>query len=139
MSKVFWLGAAAIVLALSTGAHAQTIGYADAIRTLSQSCGQDIQRFCSQATLANWGIGTCLDRNKDRISGRCAVDLVKVRQSLDTRAAAQARAFEVCQADARRLCPMTRRGRGFTLQCLLKAERRVSDRCNTAITNAGWR
>jgi hypothetical protein len=124
---------------IATPATAQTIGYADAITTLARSCGSDINRYCKNASLADWGIGTCLDQNRANISAQCASDLVAVRRSLDAREAAQADAMQVCRRDAAQLCQYVQPGRGHILNCLLKAERSVSRRCNAAITNAGWR
>jgi hypothetical protein len=124
---------------LAAPAAAQTVGYADAVRILTRSCGADIDRFCREATLADWGITDCLRRNAGRISGQCAGDLESVARSLRQRAEAQRAVFTVCERDAQRLCPMTQRRRGHTLNCLLRAERSVSNRCNQAITNAGWR
>ncbi|MBJ3774865.1 hypothetical protein [Acuticoccus mangrovi] len=120
-------------------AKADTVGYADAIKILSRDCGKDIERYCATATLANYGVGRCLKENQGKISGQCATSLVQVTQSIEARRAAQQSADQVCNRDIQRLCPMTKRGRGYTLQCLLKAQPSVSEKCNAAITNAGWR
>lgn len=115
------------------------MGYADSIRLLAKSCGADIQRYCPNAALANFGIGDCLRENGNRISNACASDLTIVARSLTVRAEAQANAERLCDTDIRRLCPMTEAGRGRILRCLITAERSVSERCNKAITDAGWR
>ncbi|MEM9124075.1 MAG: hypothetical protein AAGB03_12230 [Pseudomonadota bacterium] len=120
-------------------ATAQTVGFADAIKILAASFRGDIERYCKNATLANWGIGTCLDQNRANVSPQCTSDLAQVRASITARLEAQAAAPKVCSGDAGRLCPRAQRKRGYTLRCLLASERRVSDRCNQAITNAGWR
>lgn len=138
MMKVL-ASAALVAAALSAPASAQTVGYGDAVQILARSCGADIDRFCRDATLADWGITDCLRRNTARVTGQCALDFERVAQSLRQRADAQRAVFTACERDAARLCPMTQRRRGHTLNCLLRAERRVSDRCNRAITNAGWR
>lgn len=137
--KTTLAAAAVAVAALAAPAAAQTVGYADAISILARSCGADINRYCKNATLADWGIGSCLDQNRASISQQCASDLIAVRRSLDAREAAQRDALQVCRRDAANLCKTVRPGRGHILNCLLKAERSVSNRCNAAITNAGWR
>lgn len=133
----------AFALALFAGfigtAQAQTIGYADAISILQRSCGSDISRYCSKAHLANFEVTRCLADHQSSISSQCATDLSRVNQSLQARIAAQNSVEQICATDVRRRCPMTKPGRGHVLQCLLKAERTVSNACNTAITNAGWR
>lgn len=131
--------ALALLAGAMTHANAQTIGYAQAIDILAKSCGGDIQKYCSNATLANFAINDCLAQNRAKLSNQCATDIAQVRQSLEARASAQASAEKVCATDIRRLCPMTKPGRGHILNCLIKAERSASKACNTAITNAGWR
>ncbi|WP_075221934.1 hypothetical protein [Acuticoccus yangtzensis] len=133
------MAALAMVVGLAGPASADTIGYADAITLLANSCGSDIGKYCPKANLGNWEIGRCLMQNRANLSGQCAADLVRVGQSIEARKAAQASAEQICATDIRRRCPMTEAGRGRVLQCLLKAERTVSAACNAAITNAGWR
>ena len=55
MSKSLW---AAIFLLAGTmihmpGAYAQTIGFADAIKILNSSCGEDIEKYCKSANIGN--------------------------------------------------------------------------------------
>jgi hypothetical protein len=59
---------------------------------------------------------------------------------LDARAQAQAAAPKLCEADIKRLC-RNMRNAGWTLRCLVRSDnvRKVSNRCNAAITEAGWR
>lgn len=137
--KSLFAAAVLAVMTIVSPAGAQTVGYAEAIDILSESCGADINRYCKNATLANWGIGDCLNRNRANISQQCAANLVAVQQSLDAREAAQQNAMKACNRDVQRLCKLVKPGRGHILNCLLTAERSVSDRCNQAITNAGWR
>lgn len=120
-------------------AQTQTMGFAEAIKILSNSCGQDIEKYCSNAQLANFGITDCLEQNSSKLSAQCNSDRVTVVQEIRARLAAQAAVAEVCRGDAARKCPSTKRGQGYTLQCLLKAERTVGEKCNAAITAAGWR
>lgn len=130
----------ALVIAWPIGqSQAQTIGYAQAIQIMAKDCGSDIDKFCKNATLANFGIGRCLDENRARLSNQCATTIPQVRASLQARAEAQAAAPQICRNDIRRLCPLTERGQGHILRCMLKAEPSVSAKCNAAITNAGWR
>lgn len=135
---------AALFIALagvSGSATAQTIGFADSIDILARSCGNDIANHCPTAHLANFEIGRCLQQNQARISSTCAADFVRVSQLLDARFAAQASVQQVCNRDIQRLCPpkLMKVGQGHILQCLLKAEPSVSQGCNAAITNAGYR
>lgn len=129
---------AALVAGVSP-AMAQTVGFADAIKILAASCGKDIDAHCKSATLANFGISQCLDQNAAKVSQKCNVDRVVVEELISARLAAQAAAPKLCNADARQLWANHKPGAGNILRCLLKAERRVSQKCNTAIDLAGYR
>lgn len=117
----------------------ETMGFAQAVSLLERSCGQDIGRYCGQANLANFGINKCLEENASKLTAQCNADRVTVRQAIQARLDAQAAAPQICAGDAKRHCPTIVRGQGYTVQCLVKAERVVSKKCNAAITAAGWR
>jgi len=127
-------------LAMTAGAQAQqTMGYADAVRTLANACGADINKYCSSATLANFGITNCLVENTGKVSASCTATVATVTAAIEARTAAQKAAPQLCERDARQFCANIKGGNRFVLQCLLKAERRVGKACNNAITAAGWR
>ncbi|MCF3935784.1 hypothetical protein L1787_20520 [Acuticoccus sp. M5D2P5] len=138
MIKAFALS---LLIAIGIGSHAnaQTIGYADAIQILARDCGSDIEKYCKSANLANSGITNCLAENRQNLAAQCQTSMVQVRNSIAARMKAQNDIWQICNRDAQRFCPMTQRGRGFVLSCLITAERSVSKSCNQAITNAGWR
>jgi hypothetical protein len=58
--------------------------------------------------------------------------------SIQTRLEAQASVFKVCAGRAKQLCKGVV-GEEHILQCLIKTERLDGEKCNDAITNAGWR
>ncbi|WP_417667914.1 hypothetical protein [Roseibium sp.] len=133
------LVSAAFMLGGSLTVQAQTVGFADAIKILSASCGKDIDTYCKSANLGNNEIGACLDKNQSKISAQCQTDRVRVSALLEARMAAQAAAPKICDADIRQLCKLVKKGSGHVLRCLLKAERAVSKKCNQAIDFAGYR
>ncbi|SDU26391.1 Cysteine rich repeat-containing protein [Stappia sp. ES.058] len=141
MPKSLW--AAIFLLAgalfLAQGAKAQTIGFADAIRILSSSCGADIQKYCKSANIGNNRIQECLAENEARISPQCKADYAGVYISLQTRFAAQSVVMKICDRDIRQLCSGTQPGKGHVLRCLLKAQPSVNADCNQAIDDAGYR
>ena len=119
-------------------ATAQTIGYAEAIDVLADSCGKDILTHCKGINLGGGRVEGCLAQNP-KVSQTCKVDLVRVEQLLAARAAAQAAVGEICNRDAQQFCKMTKPGKGHILNCLLKAAPSVSANCNAAIDAAGYR
>lgn len=129
---------AAAFFAPAAPALSQTIGYAEAIDILADSCGGDILKHCKGVNLGAGRVEGCLEKSP-AVSQRCKVDLVRVQQLLAARAAAQAAVGQICNRDAQQFCKMTKPGKGHILNCLLKAAPSVSANCNAAIDAAGYR
>nr|WP_244327995.1 hypothetical protein [Roseibium sp. RKSG952] len=125
--------------ALFTTASAQTIGFADAIKILSASCGSDIQKYCKTANLGNNGIGQCLNQHQAQVSPQCNADRQRVATLIQARLAAQAAVAQLCNRDIQQYCKLVEPGAGHVLRCILKAEPSVSKKCNEAIDLAGYR
>jgi hypothetical protein len=125
-------------LALPGLGRAQTISYADAITVLAKDCGADIKKHCSGLNLGNNEIRNCLEQNQAKVSPTCTSTLASVVTSIQTRLEAQASVFKVCAGRAKQLCKGVV-GEEHILQCLIKTERLDGEKCNDAITNAGWR
>lgn len=122
-------------------AIAETIGYGEAIRQLTAACGADIEKHCKGVKPGGGGISSCLAKNASSISNGCASTFEVAFALLAKRAAAQEAVPELCRADAERLCSNFREGRARILRCLTRVDnlRKVSNKCNQAITDAGWR
>ncbi len=139
MRHTIFAAAAVAFLASTPAAFSQTVGFAEAIKILGASCGADIDKFCKSATLANNGIGQCLTQNQTQVSQKCNADRATVATLIQERLAAQAAVPKICDRDARQYCKGVKAGAGHILRCLLKAERAVGKKCNTAIDLAGYR
>lgn len=139
MRRTLLMAATAAMLAAAPAAYAQTVGFADAIKMLSASCGKDIETYCKSASLANNGITDCLEQNQSKVSQKCNADRQVVISLLQERFAAQAAVSKECENDARQYCKGVKAGAGRLLRCLLKAQPSVSKKCNTAIDLAGYR
>jgi hypothetical protein len=126
------------LLSLSVFAHAETISYADAVTTLAKDCGADIKKLCSGLNLGNGRIADCLQKNSAKVSPTCTSTLGTVTASIKTRQAAQVAYYQVCRQKMATTCRGVK-GDGNMLSCLVKANRIVGDKCNQAITDAGWR
>jgi hypothetical protein len=131
-----------ILFALVAGAgpaHAQTIGYAQAIDLLAANCGKDIDKLCGRENLGGGRVQQCLVRNQGKVSGNCKSAIGEVAALLQKRAAARQAVLKVCEADIRRLCSGVQAGDGNLLECFLKAEARANAQCRQAVTDAGYR
>lgn len=138
--KLGVLGGAVLMawLALTGPGRAQTISYADAVTVLARDCGADIKKHCRGLNLGNNEIRSCLEQNQAKVSPTCTSTLAGVVTSIEQRLAAQASVFKVCAGRAKQLCKGVV-GEVHILQCLIKTERIDGEKCNQAITDAGWR
>jgi hypothetical protein len=127
-----------VSLALTGLGRAQTISYADAITVLAKDCGADIKKHCRGLNLGNNEIRNCLEKNQAQVSPTCTSTLASVVASIQLRLEAQASVFKVCAGRAKQLCKGVV-GEVHILQCLIKTERLDGEKCNQAITDAGWR
>jgi hypothetical protein len=134
-----FLATGVLLAFLAVPASAQTIGYAEGIEMLMAACGQDIETHCKDVRLGSGRIEACLAGNE--ISQQCKTTYVEVFTQLEKRAQAEAAVPELCKADAARLCRNFREGRARIVRCLIREDntRKVSNKCNQAITDAGWR
>ncbi len=125
-------------LLVAGAVQAQTISYADAVTTLSKDCGADIKKLCSGLNLGNGRIADCLQTNAAKVSPVCTSSLGNVIASIKKREAAKVAYYQLCKQKMATTCKGIK-GDGNMLACLLKANRIVGDKCNQAITDAGWR
>jgi hypothetical protein len=120
---------------------AETISYTEAARALVAACGADINANCKGVKPGGNRIQVCLANNAGKVSPQCKETYAAVFASLAARAKAQAAVPELCKYDAERHCSNFRTGEGRILRCLIRSDhvRKVSRKCNRAITDAGWR
>ena len=141
--RILYLSAvcAALTLAATSSGHTETIGYGEAIRGLTAACGADIEKQCKGVKPGGGALAACLTKNRGSISSNCAETFEATFVLLAERAAAQDAAAGLCKVDAERLCSNFREGRARVLHCLTRVDnrRKVSNKCNQAITDAGWR
>lgn len=130
---------AAFLVTFAGSVSAETLSYADAIDKLAATCGKDINKYCKSARLGNNRIRDCLKQNDAKLSSSCRSNYGEVYSQVERRAQAQIDVLKVCRGDYERLCKGVTRAKGHTLNCLLKAKKRVKDKCNQMITDAGFR
>ena len=127
------------VLAQTGVGQTQTISYADAVTVLARDCGSDIKKFCKGLNLGNGRIQKCLEQNQAKVSPTCTSTMAGVTASIQQRQAAQASVSKICAGAAARACKGVKGGDAHILGCLLKATKVVGEKCNQALTDAGWR
>lgn len=142
MMKRGSIPALALVLSFFVAApgHAETIGYGEAIRTLTAACGADLETHCKGVKPGAGAIRACLVQNQASISPNCVATIDVVFPLLAARAEAQEAAPKLCANDARRHCSEFREGNARVLRCLIRPDinRGVSKKCRQALIDAGW-
>jgi hypothetical protein len=120
---------------------AATISYAEAARALTAACGADINALCKGVKPGGNRLQSCLSENAGSVSEQCKQTYSAVFESLAARAKAQASVPRLCKSDAERVCEDFRAGGARILRCLIRKDnvRKVTKKCNQAITEAGWR
>ena len=86
------------------------------------ACGQELKRQCGGVPVQANNMLECLQKNQEKLSGRCAARANNVVRS--------------CDRDAAQLCQNVVAGQGNILGCLTAAKRSVSRRCNAALDAA---
>ncbi|AMN43666.1 OmpA family protein [Rhodoplanes sp. Z2-YC6860] len=119
-------------------ASSQTIGYAEAIDRLAQSCAKDIDKFCKTLNLGGGRVSQCLEQNQAGVSPSCKSTIADLKSLVATRAQARASVMRVCDSDIRRLCSGIQPGDGNLMECFYKARQRVSPQCRQTVANAGY-
>lgn len=127
--------------AFASPGSADTISYAQAAQALVAACGNDVNALCKGVKPGGDRIQGCLAQNAGQVSQQCRQTYQSVFASLAARAKAQAEVPQVCKHDAERHCSNFRAGNARILRCLIRSDnvRKISKKCNQAITNAGWR
>jgi hypothetical protein len=139
MRNILSIATVATLLCIAASAvRAETISYADAVTTLANDCGADIQKFCKGLNLGGGRIADCLWQNADKVSPTCKASFAGVAASISKREEAQSAYSKICAHDMVQHCPGVK-GDGHILACLVKTSRLVGSKCNAAITDAGWR
>jgi len=135
------IAAVAGLCAMSSLASAKTISYTEGARALVAACGADINAYCKGVKPGGNRIQFCIVENASKVSAQCMQTYEAVFASLAARAKAQAAVPQVCKPDAGRLCSNFRAGNARILRCLIRSDnvRKVTKKCNQAITEAGWR
>lgn len=129
------------LLVVAVPASAETISYTEAARALVAACGADINANCKGVKPGGNRIQACLAEHAGKVSAQCKETYAAVFASLAARAKAQAAVPQLCKYDVKRYCSNFRAGDGRILRCLIRSDhvRKVSKKCNQAITDAGWR
>jgi hypothetical protein len=121
-----------------SSASAETVRFEDSAGILGTSCAKDIDASCRGVNLDSIRLKDCLVRNQDTMSAQCKADYGRAFGAIQKRVAARAAVRKMCDRELAKLCGGVQEA-GSALECVLKAPRGVSAKCNQAIGEAGYR
>ena len=121
------------VLLLATSAFAGS----DPVSTVTEGCKKEIDSYCKAVTPGEGRILACLYAHSEKLSNRCEYALYDAAAQLERAVAALTYVANECDDDLEKFCSSVQPGEGRLLQCLEKNEKKVSDRCKSALKDVG--
>ena len=109
----------------------------DLVKIVSDVCKQEIDTYCKTVTPGEGRILACLYAHSEKLSNRCEYALYDAAAQLERAVAALTYVANECDDDLEKFCSSVTPGEGRLLQCLEKNEKKVSDRCKSALKDVG--
>ncbi len=107
------------------------------VETVANGCKAELEKYCSNVTPGEGRVLACLYAHGDKLSGRCEFALYDAAVQLERAAAALAYVSNECGADLRKHCSGVAAGEGRLIDCLMKKDAEVSNRCKQARKDVG--
>jgi hypothetical protein len=114
-----------------------TLADTDLVKIVSDGCKQEIDTYCKTVTPGEGRILACLYAHSEKLSNRCEYALYDAAAQLERAVAALTYVANECDDDLEKFCSSVTPGEGRLLQCLEKNEKKVSDRCKSALKDVG--
>ncbi len=132
-----------LILVLTSPAYAATDpltqGAQGALDTFAEGCQQELTTFCKDVTPGEGRILACLYAFQDKVSPRCEYALYESIGQLDRTLTTLAYAVGECRDDLKTYCSEIKPGEGRLLDCLDSNESKISNRCNYALKDVGYK
>ena len=110
-----------------------------ALDTFTEGCQQELTTFCKDVTPGEGRILACLYAFQDKVSPKCEYALYDSVGQLDLMLTNLSYAIGECRDDLKSYCADIKPGEGRLLDCLSQNEAKVSNRCNSAMKDAGYK
>lgn len=114
-------------------------GAQGALDTFAEGCQQELTTFCKNVTPGEGRILACLYAFQDKVSPRCEYALYDSIGQLDRTLTNLAYAVGECRDDLKTYCSVIEPGEGRLLDCLDKNASKISNRCNNALKDVGYK
>jgi len=132
-----------LILTLTLPAYAAkdplTEGAQGALDTFTEGCQQELTTFCKDVTPGEGRILACLYAFQDKVTPRCEYALYDSISQLDRTLTNLSYAVGECRDDLEKYCSEIKPGEGRLLDCLNSNESKISNRCNNALRDVGYK
>ena len=109
------------------------------VETVVNGCKEELVKYCSNVTPGEGRVLACLYAYEDKLSGRCEYALYDAATRLERAVAALSFVVNECSSDLKQYCAGVAAGQGRLLECLLKNDAQVSQRCKQARKDVGMK
>lgn len=114
-------------------------GVQTALDTFTEGCQQELSSFCKDVTPGEGRILACLYAFQDKLTPRCEYALYDSMSQLDRTLTNLSYAVSECRDDLKSFCAEIKPGEGRLLDCLNRHEDKISNRCNYALKDVGYK
>lgn len=125
--------AATVLIGFTGGVRAQE----DLVESVKKGCETELKTYCSGVTPGEGRVLACLYAYGDKLSGKCEYALYDAAVQLERAVAALSYVANECDADIEANCADVQIGEGRLVKCLKTNEKKVSDRCKSAMKDVG--
>ncbi|MGB6468081.1 MAG: cysteine rich repeat-containing protein, partial [Xanthobacteraceae bacterium] len=134
------LATAAVVLAITTAANAQTQLQSKfearlnaALKKVQTACDEDLRKYCGAVTPGEGRLLLCLEAHEDKIGTKCDYSLFEASRNLDKALDSVAETAEACWNDVEKYCANTPEGGGHIIQCLFGKKDDLTSACRSRL------
>jgi len=135
--------AVSLVLSLALSCFAAedplTKGVQGALDTFGEGCAKELTTYCQNVTPGEGRIIACLYAFENKLSPRCEYALYDSLSQLDRTLNTLTYTVTECRDDLQNFCADIQPGEGRLLDCLDANEAKISERCNIALKDAGFK
>jgi len=107
------------------------------LESVVNGCNDEITTLCKDVIPGQSRVLACLYAHSDKLSNKCEYSLYDAAVQLERAVSALTYTAMECAEDLKKFCMDVPVGRGKVLDCIIKNESAVSERCKGALKEVG--
>jgi hypothetical protein len=131
--RTYWAWGVTALLFIVFPVHADQ----NPAQEVADKCGVELQTFCKDVTPGEGRILACLYAYSDQSSDHCKDVVREAFEHLKLMSAVSSHIKTECGDDLERFCKDVEPGEGRLLGCLEKYDRKLSQKCSSALKDVG--